>query len=131
MDMRSKLAIIWIAIGLFEILAAHLLVARKQDPFADPNSWLSNQWIKPVKNVQVMANAAMDAGILSRDWLVGVTVRMMTQMGLGLMVLGGLLFVHSWSTAAAITISVIGIVAILAFSVAVFVLKCFRLSKQG
>ena len=131
MDMRSRLAIIWLATGLVEIIIAHLFVARKQDPFADPNSWLASKWIKSVRSVQAMSNAAMDAGIISREWLVGFTVKTATQMGLGLILLAGLLFVHPWSTTAAIIISVVWIVATMAFCIAAFVRGCLRLSKGG
>jgi len=131
MDTRSKLAIIWLVTGFLEIVFAHLFIARKQDPFADPNSWLAAKWIKPVKNVQTMTNAAMDAGLMSREWYVGFTVRMMTQMGLGVMLLGGLLFVHPWSTTVAIIISVVWIVATMAVFIVSFVMKCIRLSKEG
>ena len=131
MEMRVKLAIIWIAIGLFEILSAHLFVARKRDPFANPNSRLAAKWLKPIKNLQTTAKAAMGAGILSREWLVGLTVRLMTQMGLALMLLGGLLLVHPWSSTVALAISVVGIVALMAVFITAFTLKGIRISKSG
>ena len=131
MDARSKLALIWLVSGLTEIVFAHVFIARKRDPFADPNSWLAAKWIQSVRNVQTMTSAAMDAGLASREWLVRLTVTTMTQMGVGLIVLGGLLFVHPWSTTTAIIISVVWIVALVAVSLAVFVMTCIRCSKKG
>ena len=129
MDARSKLAITWLAIGLIEIVAAHLFVARKKDPFADPNNRLAAKWLKSVRNTQAMADSAIDAGLIDREWFVGFTVTMMTQMGLGLILLAGLLFTHPWSTTVAVLISVVWIVATVAYMIIVFVLRCIRLSK--
>ena len=51
MDGKTKLGIAWIAIGMLQIIIAHFFIARKQDPFADPNFWLAKKWIKSMKNV--------------------------------------------------------------------------------
>jgi hypothetical protein len=130
MDVRSKLAILWIALGLFEIIVAYLFILKKQDLFADPNAWLAARWIKAVKKTQELADVAMDSGIVNRAWLVGLTVKLMTRMGLCQILLGGFLFVRSWTTTTAIVISAVSFAAMLACSISVFTMKCIEWSKK-
>jgi hypothetical protein len=53
MDVRSKLAIPWMALGVSEIIAAYLFIHRKQDRFADPNAWFAAMGIKSVKKALI------------------------------------------------------------------------------
>jgi hypothetical protein len=130
MDGKTKLGIAWIAIGMLQIIIAHFFIARKQDPFADPNFWLAKKWIKSLKNVEILFSYAMDANFIERTFLVDMTVSLMTKTGIPMIILGSLHFLSVWTTTGAIILSSIGLAMILAYGIFSLTLKCISYSKS-
>ena len=130
MDGKTKLGIAWIAIGMLQIIIAHFFIARKQDPFADPNFWLAKKWIKSMKNLQSLFTYAMDANFIERTFLVDMSVSLMTKTGIGMIILGSIHFLSSWTTTGAIILSSIGLAMILAYGIFSFTLECISYSKS-
>jgi hypothetical protein len=130
MDVTTKLGIAWVAIGILQIIIAHFFIARKQDPFADPNFWLAKKWIKSMKTVQSIFTYAMDANFIERTFLVSMSVSLMTKTGIGMIILGGIHFLSSWTKTGAIILSSIGFAIILAYGIFSFTLKCISYSKS-
>jgi hypothetical protein len=130
MDGKTKLGIAWIAIGMLQIIIAHFFIARKQDPFVDPNFWLAKKWIKSLKNVETLFSYAMDANFIERTFLVNLILGMMTQLGMGMILIGSLHFLSFWTATGAIILSSIGFATILAYGIFSFTLKCMSYSKN-
>lgn len=130
MDVRTKLAIAWVAIGMMQIIIAHFFIGRKQDIFADPNFWLAKKWIKSMKTVQSLANHAMDSNLIERKFLVNMTVSVMTKLGICMIILGSLHFLSFWTTTGAIVLSSIGLAVIFAYGIFSFTFNCIFYAKH-
>jgi hypothetical protein len=130
MDVKTKLGIAWVAIGMMQIIVAHFFIARKQDPFADPNFWIAKKWIKSMKNVQKIANYAMDSNFIERQFLVNMIVSIMTKLGICMIFLGSIHFLSFWTTTGAIVFSSIGFAIILVYGIFSFTFKCISYSKD-
>jgi hypothetical protein len=130
MDVKTKLGILWVAIGVMQIIVAHFFIARKQDIFADPNFWLAKKWIKSLQNLQTIADSAMDSNVIERSFLVDMTVSMMTKVSMCMIILGGLHFLSFWTTTGAIVLSSIGFAAILAYGIISCTMKCMAYAKH-
>lgn len=130
MDGKTKLGIAWIVIGMLQTIIAHFFIARKQEPFADPTFWLAKKWIKSMKTVQSIFTYAMDADFIERIFLVNMSVSLMTKTGIGMIILGSIHFLSSWTTTGAIILSSIGFAIILAYGIFSFTLKCLSYSKR-
>ena len=130
MDLKTKLGVIWVIIGTIQIIIAHFFIARKQDPFADPNFWLAKKWIISMENVQSLFNHAMDSNSIEREWFVGLIVTVMTKSGIFMILLRSIHFLSFWTTISAIVISSIGFVLILSYGICTITLKCISYSKN-
>lgn len=130
MDVKTKLGLIWIAIGMIQIIIAHFFIARKKDPFSDPNFWLAKKWIKPIKNLQIMANYAMDSDLIKRDWFVNMTVNILTKLGICFIFLGSIHFLSFLTTTNAIVFSSISFAIIIGYGIISFTYKCIFYSKE-
>lgn len=129
MELKTKLAIIWIIIGVIQIVVARIFIVRKQDPFADPNFWLAKKWIKSMKKVEALADYAMDSNIIERSWLVNKTIGTMTKSGIYMILLGSIHFLSFGTTTSIIVLSSIGFITILSYYIYSFTIKCIAYSK--
>jgi hypothetical protein len=130
MEVKTKLGIIWVAIGMIQIIIAHFVIARKKDPFSDPNFWLAKKWIRPIKNLQITANDVMDSDLIERDWFVNITVSIMTKLGICLIFFDSIHFLSFLTTTNAIVFSSIGFAIIIGYGIFYFTYKCISYFKE-
>ena len=83
-----------------------------------------------MKTVRSIFTDAMDSNFSERNFLVNLIAGMMTHLGMGMIFLGSLHLLSSWTTTDAVILSSIGFATILAYGIFSFTLKCTSYSKS-